>query len=180
MPSAQAGLSQPLARSVEGARDAEVGHQSDFLIQQNVLGLDVPVDDTLRVGVVEGLGDLAGDPDSGVDRERAVPIQPFPHRGARDVRHGEVANRAAIRERDRGRVMDGENVAMGEPAGHRDFSREAPNPHGAGQLGPEHLERNRAVMLDVLGEIDRGHPAPAQLALELIAIAEGGLKLRRC
>ena len=35
-----------------------------------------------------------------------------------------------------------------------------------GQLGLEDLQRDVAVVLEVRGEIDRGHPAGAELALD--------------
>ena len=37
----------------------------------------------------------------------------------------------------------------------------------------QHLERDRPVVPEVAGEVDRGHPAAAELALEHVALAEG-------
>ena len=45
--------------------------------------------------------------------------------------------------------------------------------HG-GELGLEDLERDLAVVLEVLGEVDGGHAALAQLALDAVAVGEGG------
>ena len=47
-----------------------------------------------------------------------------------------------------------------------------------GQLGPEHLERHLAVVAHVVGEVDRGHAALAHLALEAVAVGEGGAQVR--
>ena len=46
-------------------------------------------------------------------------------------------------------------------------------------VGVEHLERDGAVVLAVVGEVDRGHPAGAQLALDSIAVREGRRQLQR-
>ena len=42
------------------------------------------------------------------------------------------------------------------------------------QLGPEHLERHLAMMLEIVGQVDRRHAAPAELALDGVAAGEGG------
>ena len=47
--------------------------------------------------------------------------------------------------------------------------------HG-GELGAEHLERDLAVVAEVLGQVDGGHAAGAELALEAVAVGEGGLE----
>jgi len=44
--------------------------------------------------------------------------------------------------------------------------------HG-GQLGPEDLDRHLAVVLEVLGEVHRGHAALAQLPLDAVAVCQG-------
>ena len=45
-----------------------------------------------------------------------------------------------------------------------------------GKLGVENLQRDRAVVPEVVGEIDRGHSAAAELALEHVAVGQGGLE----
>ena len=40
----------------------------------------------------------------------------------------------------------------------------------------QHLERHRPVMLEVVREVDRGHPAAPELALERVAVGQGGLE----
>src|SRR5690242_14711107 len=45
-----------------------------------------------------------------------------------------------------------------------------------GKLGPEHLEGHPPCMTDVLGQIHGRHPACADLALEAIAVRQGGLE----
>ena len=41
-----------------------------------------------------------------------------------------------------------------------------------GELGLEHFDRNLAIVLEILGEIDRGHAARAELALDAVAARE--------
>ena len=57
------------------------------------------------------------------------------------------------------------------------ISREEPlgAEHG-GELGPEHLERDLAVVLEVLGEVDGRHAALAELALDAVAVGQGSLQ----
>ena len=45
-----------------------------------------------------------------------------------------------------------------------------------GALGTENLECHPPVVLEILGEIDRGHAAAAELAPENVAVGQGGLQ----
>ncbi len=42
----------------------------------------------------------------------------------------------------------------------------------AGELGVEHFQRDLAVMLQVAGEVDRGHAPATELSLERIRIRQ--------
>ena len=55
-----------------------------------------------------------------------------------------------------------------------DLAQEPLGAEGDGELGSQHLERHGAAELAVVGEVDRGHPALAQLALDRVAIGERG------
>ena len=55
-------------------------------------------------------------------------------------------------------------------------ARKRSAPSDGGQLGLEHLDGDLAVVLEVVGEIDRGHAALAQLALDPVGIGQGGLQ----
>ena len=55
-----------------------------------------------------------------------------------------------------------------------DLAQEALGADDGGQLGAEDLDGHLAVVLEVLGEIDGGHAALAQLALDAVAVGEGG------
>ena len=47
--------------------------------------------------------------------------------------------------------------------------------HGR-ELGPEHLQGHPPGVADVLGQVDGGHAAGADLALEPVAVGQGGLE----
>lgn len=66
---------------------------------------------------------------------------------------------------------------MGELGGDLDLAEEAIAAKGNGQLRAQDLERDAALELAVLGEVDHGHPPTPELALDLVAIGEGGLEL---
>ena len=58
-----------------------------------------------------------------------------------------------------------------------DLADEALGAEGRGELGAEHLDGDLAVVLQVVGEVDGGHAALAELALDAVGGAEGTLKL---
>ena len=45
-----------------------------------------------------------------------------------------------------------------------------------GQFGPQDLHSDLAVVLEVLGQVDRGHATTANLLLDGVAVCEGGLE----
>ena len=67
---------------------------------------------------------------------------------------------------------------MLQPGGDADLALEPLRAERRGQLGMEHLERDRPVVPEVPGEPDGGHAAAAELALELVSVpqpfAQGG------
>ena len=66
---------------------------------------------------------------------------------------------------------------MTELRGDGDFALEPVGPDLDGQLWVQHLHRDRAVVLLVLGQVDRGHTAAAKLSLDAVAAGERGAKL---
>ena len=65
---------------------------------------------------------------------------------------------------------------MLEVGGELDLGQEPLGADHGGELGPEHLERDPAVVAEVLGEVDGGHAAGADLAVEAVAVRQGGLE----
>ena len=58
---------------------------------------------------------------------------------------------------------------MLQPRGEPDLALEPLGTEGGGELGMQHLERDRPVVPEVPGEEDRGHPPAPELALERVA-----------
>jgi hypothetical protein len=75
--------------------------------------------------------------------------------------------------------VDGEDVGMVEASGEADLPLEPVGAEADGELGQQHLERDGPVVLEVAGEVDRGHSAAPELALERVAAGEGGAKRRQ-
>ena len=65
---------------------------------------------------------------------------------------------------------------MLQVGGGADFQQEAIGGQLRAYLRLEHLDRHLAVMLEVLGEVDRGHAAGAELPLDGVAVGEEGLE----
>src|SRR6185503_14934784 len=73
------------------------------------------------------------------------------------------------------------DVRMRQARGDPDLTQKALGPQGRGDFGPQDFDRDFAAMLLLFGEIDRRHAAPAELALDGVAIGEGrcdGKRLR--
>ena len=61
---------------------------------------------------------------------------------------------------------------MLQAGGGLDLGEEALAADDGGELGVQDLDGDLAVVLEVLGEVDRGHAALAELALEAVAVTE--------
>ena len=67
-----------IARLGQSDGDAEVGEQRLPIVQEDVLGLDVAMDDALPVCEVERAGDLSHDPNGLVDWQQFLSHEPVP------------------------------------------------------------------------------------------------------
>jgi hypothetical protein len=63
--------------------------------------------------------------------------------------------------------------------GDLDLAREPLGPQGGRQLGAEHLERHLALVLHVVRQVHRRHPARSKLALDGVTIGQCGLQAIR-
>ena len=63
---------------------------------------------------------------------------------------------------------------MLQVGGGLDLAEEPLGADHGGELGPQHLDRDLAVVLEVLGEVDGGHAALAELALDAVAVGQRG------
>ncbi len=122
----------------------------------------------MPVRVVERVGHLPGDPHRLVHAELRFPVQPAAQRFALDVRHDveeEAVGGAGVEERQDVRVL--------ELGGGGDLLHEALGTEDGGQLGLQHLDGHLAQVAEVLGQVDRGHAARAELPLDAVAVGEG-------
>ena len=76
-------------------------------------------------------------------------------------------------------VVDREDVRVLQAGGGLDLALEAVGAERLGQLGMEHLERDRPLVPEVVGQKDRGHAPAPEFALEAVAISEGSGELSR-
>ena len=164
-----ADVGELLARRHGRPGDAEVGEPSVSLRQENVLGLDVAVDHVVAVGVLQGIGDSAGDAHRVADGQPAFAPQPVAQRSAFYVGH-DVPEASGILAG----VVNGQDVRVIEPGGELDLAEKASGRHAGGKLGVHELERHRAGVPQVLHQVHRRHAAAAELALEAVAGGEGG------
>ena len=65
---------------------------------------------------------------------------------------------------------------MLEPGGELDLALEPLGPERDGQLGVQHLERHGPVVPEVVREVDGGHAAPPELALD--PVSPGQMRLQ--
>src|SRR2546430_16344938 len=70
-------------------------------------------------------------------------------------------------------------MRMGEARRDLDLAQEALGTEGSRQLGTEHLDRDGAAVLQVLGQIDRRRAPVAQLPVDRVPIGQGGLQTRQ-
>ena len=94
-------------------------------------------------------------------------MQALAERATGDVGHHVVEKLAGLAG-----FMHGQDVRVGEPRDDLDLFQEPLGAERGGELGPQHFERDDAVMLLVIGEVDRGHAAAAKQVAELITVRE--------
>ena len=121
----------------------------------------------MAVGVVQRTCNLGRDAHCFIDGElllaRQLVAQGFaPHVG-QHVPHKPFAF---------ARFDEGENVRMVELRADANLFEESLGTEHRGELGAEHLEGHFAVELSIAGEIDCGHPALAELALDRVSARE--------
>ena len=157
------------------SRDAEVRHQRVATLEQDVLRLDIAMDHPVPVGVAQRVRHLARDAQRVVEGELLLALQPVAQRFPFYEGH-DVVEESAGRFRRTPGVVQRQDVRMVQVGGRRDLAQKALGPEGVDQLGTEDLYRYLALVLEVVREIDRSHPARAKLAVEAVAIGQGALK----
>ena len=170
------GFGEPFAgrRLPQGPSDAEIGHHRLAIAEQDVLGLDVAVNHTVAVGIVEGEPYLAGDSQGVLDRELPLPRETLPQRFALDEWHSEPELRAVLRTGvGLAGVVHRDDMRVLEPRRELDLPEEALGAQRVGQLRVEELERDRAVMAKIVSKVDSSHTPTPELALDAVPIGKG-------
>jgi hypothetical protein len=63
---------------------------------------------------------------------------------------------------------------MLQAGGDPDLLKESLRSERGGELGAQDLERDGPIVPEIVGEVDRGHAAASELALDAVAIGQGG------
>jgi hypothetical protein len=137
--------------------------------EEDVVGLDVPVDDAALVGEGQGAQDGVDDGEEARDGELSLALEQGVHRLAAEVLHhdeGAVAVEAVV-----GKLHD---VAVLKLRGGFGLLEEARGEHRVGgDLGLEDLDRDDAAEELVAGLEDGAHAALAEEAHDLVVFAHG-------
>ena len=138
-------------------------------LKQNVFRLDVAVDHAQVVRVAECVGNLARDSDRFVYGKLALARQPGAQRLAGDERHDVVEQTIRV-----ARVEQRQDVRMLQARGRANLGEESLAAERGAEVGMEHLDRDVAIVAEVVREKDGGHTTGAELAVDAISIGEGG------
>src|SRR5437660_1668672 len=127
----------------------------------------------MAVGVAQGGRHLAGNPHGFLDGQLLLAPQPVPQRFTVYEWHHIVEEPLCLAG-----VVQREDMGMGEARRDFDLAEEALGPEGGRQLGTEHLDRDGAAVLQVLGQIDRRRAAVAQLPVQRVTIGQSAAGAR--
>ena len=99
-------------------------------------------------------------------------VEPVPQVVAVHVRHHVVEEARGFAG-----IVEGEDVGMLEPGGDLDLAEEPLGAERGGELGPENLDGDFSAVPEVGGQVDHGHAALTQLALQRVAVGQRGGEL---
>ena len=168
----ETGLRQFVAsRRVDRAGDAKVRHDGVTRFEEDVLGLDVAVHHALGVGIAQGIRDLAPDLHGILQRQLSLAGEAVAQRLPFDVRHDVVQEARSL-----ARVVQRQDMWMGESGGEVDLPEESLGAERRRELRPQDLQRDGAIVLHVAGEVHDRHTPVTELALDRVVISEGGTK----
>ena len=140
--------------------EAEVGQvDAAGLVDQDVPGLHVAVDEAAPVRCVEGVRDLREQVERALRVERAFALDQPAEVGAFDEAHREVDDAVSLAG-----GVDREDARMLERGREPRLAEEAlPEPLVGGELGQQRLQGDPAVEAELVREVDRpGRAAPDQ------------------
>ena len=154
-----------LGLALEEAGNAEVGHLDGAVLQEhNVLGLDVPVDDALLVGALQGHEDLGGEVDGLLPADGALLLDILLQGDAVDKLHDDVLDLVAKAD-----IVHLDNVGVVE---HRDglglIAETAQEIAVVGKFFLQNLDGHPAALHAVVGLVDIGHAAHADKLVDFV------------
>ena len=135
------------------------------VVQKNILGLDVAMHHTALMRVLQCIGNLGRDAQGVGNRELVLALEPAPERFALHVRHHVVQQSVRTTA-----VKQGKDVRMLQVRGELYLLEKALRPEDRGELRMQQLDRDLAMVLQILREIHRRHPTRTKLALDGVAI----------
>ncbi len=147
------------------ARDAEVRdqHVSRRALDEDVVGLHVPMHDVARVSVGERVSDFAQHRAHRRERQPRFAREALRERLALDESHREEHHAVDLVHR-----VDRDDVRVRELRGHLGLAQEARlDLRAERELGGQDLQRHLAVQAHVARTIDHGHAAASDLVLDL-------------
>ncbi len=143
-------------------------------MNQHVLGLDVPVNHPLPVRVVQRRRHAPRDLDRLRDVELPLPVELVPQRVALHVRHHVEQERVGLP-----RIVQRQDVRVLQVGRHLDLLQKPLGPDHRRQLRPQHLQRHLAVVLHVVRQVHRRHPALAQVGFDPVTVGQRRRELGR-
>ncbi len=148
-------------------RDAEVREQRRAVLQENVLGFDIAVYHPLSMRGVERARHFRRDANGVVNGQLGLPLQTSPKRFPLHVRH--YIEEKAIHLAG---VVQGQDVGVLEVRRGLDLGQKTLGAKGGDQFPMHHLDRDGAIVTDIVGQIHRGHSAAADLAIDPVPAGE--------
>jgi hypothetical protein len=142
--------------------------------EQDVLGLDVAMNHAALVRVRERIRHFAGDPQRVAHGQLLLAEQPVAQRLAFDERHHVAQDAVAF-----ARVVQRNDVRMPEARSGGDLAQKPIEADGGGEIGAQHLDGDPASVSDVVGEVDSGHAARAELSLYPVSASKSDGQVRR-
>jgi hypothetical protein len=127
------------------------------------------MDDAMCVGIAERVGDFAGNACCVCYRKGSRTEQPLAKGFPFDEWHDVIEDLAVG-----GRVVERQNVRVGEASGDLNFAQEALLSEADRYFRPQHFDCDGAMMALVLGLKNGSHATAAKLALQCVASCQDG------